>query len=469
MIKKLNDICSFVSGNAWKAAEFSDEGIPIIRINNMNANDNDFVYWQGDYDKRYLINKGDLLVSLSGTIKTFQWNGPVALLNQRIVKVVANPDTNQDWVYYQIFHVIEQIANKGKHAVIKNVSVNDLKNFEVDVPDFQIQNRVVTILDKATSLLQKREQTIAFLDELLRAHFLEMFGDPVKNPKNFKKRKLNEFYIDPKLGTKCGPFGSALKKEEFVEKGIPVWNMDNIDKNGNFMDVPNLFIPKPKYEALESYNTQNGDIIISRAGTVGKMAVVNSNFEQSLISTNLIRVRLNENLLPDYFVMLMTYCKDGVGRLRKGGDGAFTHMNTKILDSLEFPYPPVELQKKYFSSKHQFVQYKLKLENSLLRSKELYNSLLQRAFSGKLKLNVSIELDALLEEIDLQKPENDLYSILSNEEYINNLVERLNKQDFENQDLYDKAKHAAFQLLKTDEILAQKYDENTKSLKLVVK
>lgn len=469
MIKKLNDICSFVSGNAWKASQFTDEGIPIIRINNMNTNDNDFKYWQGDYDKKYLIYKGDLLVSLSGTIKTFQWNGPEALLNQRIVKITANPDTNQDWVYYQISHVIEQIANKGKHAVIRNVSINDLKNFEVDVPDFHTQNKVVTILDKATSLLQKRQNTVSFLDELLRAHFLEMFGDPVKNPRKFKKRKLSEFYVDPKLGTKCGPFGSALKKAEFVEKGIPVWNMDNIDKNGDFLDVPNLFIPKSKYEALESYNTVNGDIIISRAGTVGKMAVVNSKCEKSLISTNLIRVRLNENLLPDYFVMLMTYCKDGVGRLRKGGDGAFTHMNTKILDSLEFPYPTLELQKKYFSSKHQFVLYKLKLENSLLKSKELYNSLLQRAFSGKLKLNVSIELDALLEEIDLQKLENDLFSIITNEEYLLSLIERLNNQEFENQELYDKAKHAAFQLLKEEDRIAQEYDEEIKNLKLVVK
>ena len=180
MIKKLNDICSFISGNAWKSFEFAEEGIPVIRINNLNTNDNDFKYWQGDYDKKYLIYEGDLLVSLSGTIKTFQWNGPEALLNQRIVKVSANPDINQKWVYYQISHVIEQIANKGKHAVIKNVSINDLKNFEVDVPDLQTQNKIVAILDKATTLVQKRQRTIDLLEELLRAQFLEMFG--IKNP-----------------------------------------------------------------------------------------------------------------------------------------------------------------------------------------------------------------------------------------------------------------------------------------------
>jgi type I restriction enzyme S subunit len=469
MIKKLSDICSFVSGNAWKASEFADEGIPIIRINNMNTNDNDFVYWQGDYDKRYLINKGDLLVSLSGTIKTFQWNGPEALLNQRIVKVVANPDTNQDWVYYQISNVIEQISNKGKHAVIKNVSVNDLRNFEVDVPDFQTQNKIVAILNKASGLVKKRQQTINLVNELMRALFLEMFGDPVSNPHKFKYKKLKEFYVDPKNGTKCGPFGSALKKDEYIESGVPVWNMDNIDKNGNFIKTPNLYIAKEKFITLSSYETINGDIIISRAGTVGKMAVIKSEFEKSIISTNLIRLRLNKELLPEYFVLLMTYCKDGIGRLRKGGDGAFTHMSTNVLDSLEFPYPPLDLQKKYFAKRSKLIVSLEILNSSISYITDLFQSIAQLSFRGKLNLNVTAELDSLLEEIDLHKAENDLYSILSNEEYVNSLVERLNTQKFDSQDLYDKAKHAAFQLLKAEEIITQVYDESSKSLKLAVK
>ena len=101
--------------------------------------------------------------------------------------------------------------------------------------------------------------------------------------------------------------------------------------------------------------------------------------------------------------------------------------------------------------------------------KDFFNSILQRSFSGKLDLNVSVELDALLEEIDLQKPENDLFSIITNEEYLLSLVNRLNNQEFENQDLYDKAKHVAFQLLKEEERLAQEYDEQSKILKLVIK
>jgi type I restriction enzyme S subunit len=72
-----------------------------------------------------------------------------------------------------------------------------------------------------------------------------------------------------------------------------------------------------------------------------------SSTEKSIISTNLIRVRFGEKLYPEYFVSLMTYCKGRVSNLKTGPDGTFTHMNTGVLSNLEFPYPPLELQKKY--------------------------------------------------------------------------------------------------------------------------
>jgi type I restriction enzyme S subunit len=474
MITKLSEICDFLSGNAWKAASFQDSGMPIIRINNMNFNDNDFVYWQDVYDKKYLINKGDLLLSLSGTIKTFKWNGPEALLNQRIVKITAKQhlNVNIDWIYYQLHYAIEIIANKGKHAVIRNVSINDLKEFEVDIPEIQIQNKIVSILNKANSLLTKKGESIVLLNSLLRATFLEMFGDPRLNPNNFPIRKLSEFYIDKKNGTKCGPFGSALKKDEYTEVGVPVWTMDNISKDGKFHPKPNLNISEDKFKELSSYAILNNDVIISRAGTVGKMCVVKTEFPNSIISTNLIRVRFNDDLLPTYFVALMLYCKGGIGRLQKGGDGAFTHMSTGILDSLEFPYPKVELQKSFELKQTRFHEIITKLKISFNEIDNLFNSLTQKIFNGQLNFNVDFELDALIREIDLQKKENDLSKISGDISYLQRLIDKLNNQEFKEKDLYDKAKHGTFQLMSVKEEerkVFQEYDENSKSLKLALK
>ncbi|MBL0026902.1 MAG: hypothetical protein IPO98_18775 [Saprospiraceae bacterium] len=119
-----------------------------------------------------------------------------------------------------------------------------------------------------------------------------MFGDPKTNEKGFEIKNLTEFYINPKDGTKCGPFGSALKKDEYTERGIPVWTMDNILKTGEFNEFGCLFVSEEKHIELERYNARNGDIIISRAGTVGKMCIIKTEAKKSVISSNLIRLRI---------------------------------------------------------------------------------------------------------------------------------------------------------------------------------
>ena len=165
-----------------------------------------------------------------------------------------------------------------------------------------------------------------------------------------------------------------------LNNGIPVWTMYNI-KGMNFSSNDCLYITKEKYNELISYKTVNGDIIISRAGTVGKMAIVNSEHSKSIISTNLIKLSLNkEKLIPLYFVSLMDYCKGGVGRLKTGQDGTFTHMNTGVLNQLNFPIPPIELQNKFANVAKKTEQLK---QSMLSQSEELdtnFNALMQEAF-----------------------------------------------------------------------------------------
>ncbi|PHQ83875.1 MAG: hypothetical protein COB58_00310 [Thalassobium sp.] len=264
------------------------------------------------------------------------------------------------------------------------IRMQNFEDYEIPLPPLAEQQRIAAILDKADAIRRKRQQAIQLADDFLRAVFLDMFGDPVTNPKGFKTRFLGDFYIDGKNGTKCGPFGSALKKDEYTESGIPIWGMDNINLNGEFIDAPSQWVSEEKYRELESYSLCQGDVIISRAGTVGKMGVVRSISQRSLISTNLIRVRFGALLLPEYFVSLMTYCKGRVGRLKVGPDGAFTHMNVGVLDTLEFPYPPIQLQEKYLDVRRKVMGVLDKEEYSRKSLAYLFDSISQKAFSGKL-------------------------------------------------------------------------------------
>lgn len=397
---------------------------------------------------------------------------PFSTSTDCIVTITTNKEIKTKFVYYYLFGNIHLLERGFKGAGLKHISKKYIENLDIPVLPIETQNKIVTILDKASSLVTKREESIQMLDELLRATFLNMFGDPKANPHNFPIRSLPDFYIDKKNGTKCGPFGSALKKDEYIELGVPVWNMDNISKDGKFNSIPNLFISEEKYGELVNYSTYNNDIIISRAGTVGKMCVVKSDFTNSIISTNLIRLRFNDELLPSYFVALMLYCKGGVGRLKKGGDGAFTHMSTGILDSLEFPYPDKDLQLKFEAKQLHFAEIITRLKTSLLEFDTLLKSLVQKVYNGQLNFNVDFELDALVQEIDLQNKENDLSKITGDIAYLQRLVDKLNNQEFKEKDLYDKAKHGVFQLMAVKEEerkVIQEYDENSKSLKLALK
>lgn len=287
--------------------------------------------------------------------------------------------------------LISDTFNKQFMATVSGVGGSLLRarpafvaKIKIALPPLAEQRRIASILDQADVLRQKRQQAIEKLDQLLQATFIDMFGDPKINPYNFNIEKLSKFYIDSKNGTKCGPFGSALKRHEYVENGIPVWSMDVITLSGEFIDKPSLWITNEKFKELESYSVKEGDVIISRAGTVGKMGVVHSQYEKSLISTNLIRLRFGNNLLPEFFVVLMTYCKHRLSRLQTGADGAFTHMNTGILDNLEFPYPPIEKQKQFVDFLHKVNINKQILLKSGKRINDLFSSLQNQVFNGTL-------------------------------------------------------------------------------------
>jgi type I restriction enzyme, S subunit len=265
-----------------------------------------------------------------------------------------------------------------------SVGKSDLLSLSLPLPPLRDQERIAEILDQADSLRRLRQRAIDRLSLLLRSTFLTLFGDPVTNPFGFPLQSLPKFYISPQEGTKCGPFGSALKKDELVVSGIPVWNMDNIDISGRMVLPFRMWITKEKYEELMTYSVVDGDVLISRAGTVGKMCVVNSGCAASILSTNLIRIRFGPDLLPIYFVSLMTYCKGHVGRLRTGPDGAFTHMNTGVLDKIKFPYPPLDLQRRFAAIVESAEQQRAYLCTHLAELDALFLSLQHRAFRGEL-------------------------------------------------------------------------------------
>ncbi len=355
---------------------------------------------------------GDILLSVRAPV------GPVNICNQRAVigrgLFALRPleGTHGDYLYFFLKANEKKIANLGTGSTFKAITQHSLSKIKIPAPPLDDQIRIATLLSRVETMIATRKDSLRLLDEYLKNIFWKMFGDPIINEKGFEVKYLSEFYIDQKNGTKCGPFGSALKKDEYVDTGVPVWNMDNISVDGRFQPEINLWITDDKFQELRAYSGLNGDVIISRAGTVGKMCVLNSDYPKSIISTNLIRIRFNRKLLPIFFVSLMTYCKGRVGNLKTGPDGSFTHMNTSILDKLRFPYPPIELQKKFAALAETAESIKTLCQKSLYLLEKLYVGLSQKAFKGELDLS-RIPLDIKPRNTLTTRKKDSVYSVSS--------------------------------------------------------
>lgn len=325
------------------------------------------------YANEYLCPRGSTIIGRKGSINNPMyidedfWNVDTAF------GLVSGQCLDRKFLYY--FCLSYDFKKHDKSTTLPSLTKADLLEIKIPLPPLPVQQRIADMLDKADALRRKDQELLKKYDELAQAIFIDMFGDPVKNEKGWSKDLLKKCY---KKGVKCGPFGSALKKEEFRQEGIPVWNMDNIQAF-DFVDSPNLFVSKDKYSMLKQYEVLEGDIIISRAGTVGKMCVVNSRFKHSLLSTNLIRLSLDDSrLIPLFFVHLMKYFSRRIGRLKTGSDDGFTHMNTKVLDNIEIYLPPLVLQQAFVTKIELINQLKVKV--SAEKSEELFQGLLQAAF-----------------------------------------------------------------------------------------
>jgi type I restriction enzyme S subunit len=392
--KSLRELVSFKGGGtpSKQVPEYWNGDIPWASVKDFTSTSlsetQDFISQEGlRNSSANLIPKGHVIIPTRMALGKAVINTIDLAINQDLRALVPKVPLDTQFLLHALLSLKEEIVKKGSGATVKGITQEELYKLEIFFPPLDDQVRISHLLSKIEKLIAQRKQHLQQLDDLLKSVFMEMFGDPILNPRGFPIRRLSEFYINPKEGTKCGPFGSALKKEELVETGVPVWNMDNIAADGRMVLPFRMWITADKYNDLATYLVQDEDIIISRAGTVGKMCVARMDGQPAIISTNLIRLRLGSDLRPLYFVSLMLYCKGRVGRLKTGADGAFTHMNTGVLDSLEFPYPSVSLQDQFGKIASKVEGIKSLYQQSLTDLESLYGALSQQAFKGKLDLS----------------------------------------------------------------------------------
>ena len=278
------------------------------------------------------------------------------LLMLRANKTVISP---QYAVYYfETPFFKQQIVNITKKSVNQaSFTVTALKEIEIPLLSYEKQNKIVKILDKLNEIINKRQQQLKKLDELVKSRFIEMFGDPVKNPYGFKKVALSEL-----ADIKIGPFGSLLHKEDYMCGGHPILNPSHI-VNSKIVPDNHLTISDEKYNELEAYHLNIGDVIMGRRGEMGRCAVITS--KGFLCGTGSLLIRSKGEVTADYIQKIISFpsFKKVIEDLAVGQ--TMLNLNVPIVSMFQIIKPPIEVQNNYYTFVEQTNKSKFGIQKSL--------------------------------------------------------------------------------------------------------
>ena len=175
---KLTDLCDIQYGYAFDSGAFTDdETYPqLVRIRDVKRGYSE-TYYSGDYPKEYVLSAGDLLIGMDGEFNIARWKVDGALLNQRVCKIVAKDNADEEFLRFALSKALKTIEDRTSFATVKHLSAKELNKLKIIVPPYDEQRKIAEILHRLEGVIESRQNELDSLDELIKARFVEMFFD----------------------------------------------------------------------------------------------------------------------------------------------------------------------------------------------------------------------------------------------------------------------------------------------------
>ena len=387
----LGEYVKVVGGYAFKSEEFTDEGIPVIRISDVQDGTvsvdkavriPEAVMGKG---KSYYVKSGDILIAMSGAttgkigVVPNKFDGLI-LQNQRVGNFKITCPEKLDKLYLRHFvsspSYQSQIWKSMVGVAQPNISSKQLESFEICVPPIAEQKRIAEILDRTQSLISKRKEAIAKLDTLTQSIFIEMFGDPVKNPKRWERIVLGDVIASASDGPHVSP--------KYADEGIPFLSTRHIRHGGiDWNDLKFISLDEAQIQ-WKKCRPQRGDILYTKGGTTGIAATVDFD-EPFAIWVHVALLKTNKNKVQPKWLENMlnsSFCYQQSQRLTHGI--ANRDLGLKRMVGIEMFLPPLPLQKEFAQRVEAVEKLKATHRASLSELQALFASLQHRAFRGEL-------------------------------------------------------------------------------------
>ena len=384
---KIADFCSTGSGGTPSKSkpEYYEGGdIPWIKSGDLKDSTiydaNDYITAAGlENSSARIVEKDSILIAMYGaTVGRLAILGINAATNQAICNI--RPDTtiaDMKYLYYFLRSKFSYFVENAVGGAQPNISQGLIKSLEVPLPSLIEQKRIADILDKAADIRQKREQAVKLADDFLRATFLEMFGDPVANPKRWDVASLLEYgSFKNGMNFTKGESGSVLKCLGVgnFKSLATITCMDNID------EIELNTLPS------DDYLLKDGDIVFVRSNgnkaLVGRCLTIYPNKEKVTFSGFCIRYRIEKSAITAEYLNFLFRTPSMKRQMLSGGQGAnIQNISQGTLSALRIPVPPLEKQQTFSKIVSFHSELMKKLNINIVETNDMFGSISQTYFN----------------------------------------------------------------------------------------
>jgi len=391
---KLGNILSIHKGKKPKFTEITTENsIRVLQIDDLR-NDNKIQYT--DEKTGVLANEEDLLIAWDGANAGTIGYGKSGYIGSTIAILRKKKPNEFSTTFLGMFLQSQSAFLKGKStgATIPHIDRKSLENLVIPTIPLDDQIRIATLLSKVEALIKQRKESIDLLDEYLKSTFLEMFGDPTRNEKSWNKKAFEDL-----VAYDCPLTYGIVQPGEEYPNGIPV--IRPVDLTQTFIDRNGLKLIDPKIsDKFKRTLLKGNELLICVRGTTGVISIATKKLVGCNVTRGITPIWFSENY-DRYFafhLLQTTAIKRNIQELTYGA--TLKQINLCDLRKIQLINPPLHLQTFFGEIATKVFEIKAQYQSNLAELNNLYGSLNQRAFKGKLNLEKSEEMLMAVETVE---------------------------------------------------------------------
>ena len=368
--KKLGEVAAYINGFAFKPSDWKLQGLPIIRIQNLNDPSAEYNFYDKEIAPKYIVNDGDILISWSASLGVYEWQRGKAVLNQHIFKVVFDKsDIDKHYLKYCVEAKLTDMSRLAHGATMRHIVKGDFDNTPIPIPSIEEQKSIVQELDGINRMIDLQEEQLREYDRLAQSLFYTTFGDPTTNPKGWEVKKLGEVAETTSGGT------PAKAHNEYYEGGTIPWLRSGEVSQGLIYKTE-LFITQAGLDNSSAKIIPVNSVAIAMYGaTVGEVGII-----KAPMSTNqaVCSIFPNESVTPIYLLYFLRAMKPHYINIAAGG--AQPNISQAIIRNTKLTLPPLSLQQTFAAQIEAIEQQKALVRRSLEDTRTLLAARMQYYF-----------------------------------------------------------------------------------------